>query len=702
MNLSDHTWIAIAALVAGITAIALATVLVIKNRYSAYNRNLATILAVTAFFHITTGICLIDQFHAVAWWRLSLMAGLLQPAALLYFCLAFMKPASEVVRRARWRARAVLWLGGLLGMLVWWNEVYLRSSATESLSIEVGRWSGAYYIFILLAMAVGLSQLEYILRATRDPVRYQIKFVVIGLGAIGAYAVYQAGQMIMFPVWRVDHAGIGAMVALISLGLMAYGLGRVRLRAVASQLSVSPQALYGSVTFLAIGLYLLVLGIIGEVILRTGTRLSVVISILVLFIGAIGLVVLLFSRTMHAAIRQFVARHFYRAKYDYRAKWLEVTEAFRASAAVPDILDRFIELMGRTFGAARISIWMRFESDDRFHQVRSTNTLPEAEPIETSHPIVVRLAATDKALNIRELTISFLDPANDPFLKATQAHLCVPLWSDNRLIAFVTLSRESREGHYGEDDFDLLRAIAHHVGMLLSNARLAEERSVAGEMEALHRLSAFCLHDLKNLAAKLSLVVQNADLHGQDPAFQQSAMRTVASTVKQMMELVAKLSLKEAKPVMPEFVDVRSVVSETVGSLDRKLPISMQNTGDHAPVVCIDRERLQQILLNVLLNAQQGIESRDQQREKHGEIRINTEGTNRKVVITVSDTGCGMRPEKLRTLFRPFQTTKADGLGIGLYQCKRLVEEYGGTIHVSSNWGDGTEIRIELPLALIR
>src|SRR5438105_3945057 len=84
-------------------------------------------------------------------------------------------------------------------------------------------------------------------------------------------------------------------------------------------------------------------------------------------------------------------------------------------------------------------------------------------------------------------------------------------------------------------DFDLLRAIAHHAGILLALARMAEEKSAMGELEALHRFSAFCLHDLKNLAAKLSLVVQNAELHGAEPAFQQSVMRTVTGTVQKIM-----------------------------------------------------------------------------------------------------------------------------------------------------------------------
>ena len=115
-------------------------------------------------------------------------------------------------------------------------------------------------------------------------------------------------------------------------------------------------------------------------------------------------------------------------------------------------------------------------------------------------------------------------------------------------MGFITLSRQFDGSGYGHDDFDLMRAIAHHAGMLLALAKMAEEQSAAGELEALHRFSAFCLHDLKNLAAKLSLVVQNAELHGEEPAFQQSVMRAVAGTGQKMMALITKLSLRSVRP----------------------------------------------------------------------------------------------------------------------------------------------------------
>jgi C4-dicarboxylate-specific signal transduction histidine kinase len=232
--------------------------------------------------------------------------------------------------------------------------------------------------------------------------------------------------------------------------------------------------------------------------------------------------------------------------------------------------------------------------------------------------------------------------------------------------------------------------------MLLSLANMAEDRRAAGELEALHRFSAFCLHDLKNLAQKLSLVVQNAQIHGQEPAFQQSVMRTVSGTVQKMTGLITKLSVRSAPTGVPESVDVPTLIDETISSMNGELRVVVNSTG-RAAAVRIVRDQLQQVLLNLVLNAQQA----DSETEERN-ICIDTDERDGTVSITVTDQGPGISPEKLQTLFQPFHSTKSTGLGLGLYQCKRIIEEHGGSIRVQSEVGRGTEVRIELPAATHR
>jgi putative PEP-CTERM system histidine kinase len=407
-------------------------------------------------------------------------------------------------------------------------------------------------------------------------------------------------------------------------------------------------------------------------------------------------VVVLSSRTVRSSLKRTISRYFYRVKYDYRSKWLELTEAFRSCASVDAILDRFLDVLSATFGAGRISIWMRFEADARFHQVRTVNTELAPPPMGLNHPLIQKLVDTEEPLGAEDLKSARSVGTDDYFWDMTRAVLCVPLRSENRLMGFVTLSQE-RGAAYGTEDADLLRAIAHHVAMLMSLAELAEERRAASELEALHRFSAFCLHDIKNLAARLSLVMQNAEEYGKDPAFQQSAMRTVSTTVQKMMALIAKLSpgvgaIHASEEGDWEVGELQAVLSETVDSLNGGLRVPIRRIESHLPPVRMKRDQIQQVLLNVILNAQQAC-------GEQGAIEIKTLCGERAAIITISDNGPGISPSVLRTLFHPFQTTKKEGLGVGLYECKRIVESHQGTMCIESQVGHGTSVRITLPFA---
>src|SRR5438093_12330816 len=574
---------------AAVAAIGLACLLLYKDRSSAFNRSLATVLGAAALIQVGNGLSLIDMEQALFWSRIALVAEFLQPAALLYLGLAHTEPPNPViVSVARWRARAVTLLAGVWGVLAWSDLVYTSMNSDGSLTwIQMGSLGRVAYAFILLSLVLGLAQLEQVLRATREPLRYQLKFVLIGLGALGGASIYQTSRLLLIPAWQSDYVLVGGMTTLVSVGLVAFGLGRNRLGEMRAKVFVSPQVVYGSITFLVVGLYLLGVGLIGEMIRYTGLPSSVALSTLVVFIAGVALAVVLLSRQARAELRRFVTRHFYRSKYDYRAKWLEVTEAFRTATSEDAILDQLLDVLSRTFGAARISIWMRYEADGRSHQARSVNTKPTPPALEVTHPVIARLMTAGDPLTLEGSSKdrAHADAVLDPFGEATRAVLCVPIRSGDRLIAFVTLSRELHAEPYGTDDSDLLRAIAHHAAVLLSQAQLAEERRAAVQLEALHRLSAFCLHDLKNLTALLSLVAQNAAVYGQDPAFQQSAMQTVAGTVQKMMALMAKLSspMESVRAIdrdQAELTDVSAVIAETLESLNGGGQGSVRATGE--------------------------------------------------------------------------------------------------------------------------
>jgi putative PEP-CTERM system histidine kinase len=321
--------------------------------------------------------------------------------------------------------------------------------------------------------------------------------------------------------------------------------------------------------------------------------------------------------------------------------------------------------------------------------VRSVNIEEPPPALALDHPIVRALDAGDGAVELDELD------AADPFFTGTHAVLGVPLPGAGELVGFVALGAATARAGYDLDDRDLLRAIAHQTGVLLAQAQLAEEKQASADLDALHRFTAFYLHDFKNLIARLSLVAQNAVKHGEDPEFRAQAMKTVGRTAEQMSELVGQLSRRSPATGQAAQVDVAALVKATIASLGPQFGVRLAPGGSEAGPVRAAPEQLQQVVLNLLLNAKQAAEKAGG--AARPEVDVSVEGAEDRVRLVVADHGPGIPPERLRSLFRPFQSETPGGFGIGLYESKRIVESYRGTFRVESERGRGTRVIVELP-----
>jgi signal transduction histidine kinase len=201
------------------------------------------------------------------------------------------------------------------------------------------------------------------------------------------------------------------------------------------------------------------------------------------------------------------------------------------------------------------------------------------------------------------------------------------------------------------------------------------------------------VHDLKNTASTLNLMLNNLPEHFNDPAFREDALRGIANTVTHINHVISRLSLlRHELQVKPVESDLNEVVTQALAGWETAAGIRLVKNLRPLPKVLFDQEQMLKVVTNLVLNAREAVSSA-------GEIRLETDQGNGWAVLTVSDNGCGMAPEFLnRSLFRPFQTTKKNGLGIGLFQSKMIVEAHKGRVQVESQPGKGTTFRIILPL----
>jgi signal transduction histidine kinase len=192
----------------------------------------------------------------------------------------------------------------------------------------------------------------------------------------------------------------------------------------------------------------------------------------------------------------------------------------------------------------------------------------------------------------------------------------------------------------------------------------------------------------------LSLTVQNLPNNFDNPEFRRDALKVISESVEKMNAMCSRLSLLGRKLDLDRReIDLNDLVRETLGRVNGSLHVPVEAALQPIPRIFVDPEQMQKILLNLVLNADDAIEG-------SGTIRVATAVREGWLVLTVSDTGRGMSEEFIaRKLFLPFQTTKSKGLGIGLFQSKRLVEAHGGRIEVDSDEGRGSSFHVLLPLA---
>ncbi len=666
------------------------------------------VMTVMAWIHGLNGMSQVIEENPILWKKLILLGELMLPVVVGYVTHTLLHNFSHnpgAFWSGWWRmiaAGAVI-----LGMLVMGiPDRFLQINlAGDVVFTRPEGWT--LWGFILGALLIGMFQLEQILQSFRDPLRYRLKYILIGLGGLACISIAQAIHLLLVPVWRQDFVWAGGIASFSSILVMGLGLGRWRIQHVSQKFQMTHHALYTSLTVMFVGGYLVLVGLVAAVIQLTDWEVKEALGVVLVFLAGLSLAVVMYSRNVRAEFQQFLFRHFFRNKYDYREIWLEVTETFAACKDIPQIWNRYLEWLSRTFGSSRITIWKHFAVDGRYHQIRKERrrrkwtdhdrslTTRDPLPIPEHHPIILHLKEQQEPVLIQANSKEFDDW--EEFFPVTHVHVCVPLLTgEGRLLGFCTLSKALPDEGYDQDDIELLRALAHHVTLLLIQFELVEERSSAAKWEAVHRFSTFYLHDLKNLATSLSLVAQNAEQYGNNPEFQASAMQSVKNTSQRIIDLMGKLSSQAKEPdtrekVVTQAVDINMLIQEILAGVTGHGCQPKFHPGQEVPRLWLKTESVAQVLLNLILNARQATDEDDT-------IDISTAFDGGQVIVEIVDTGTGMSMPQLENLFQPFKSSKKNGLGVGLFQCKRIVEDHQGTIHIESQEGRGTTVIITFPV----
>jgi putative PEP-CTERM system histidine kinase len=244
------------------------------------------------------------------------------------------------------------------------------------------------------------------------------------------------------------------------------------------------------------------------------------------------------------------------------------------------------------------------------------------------------------------------------------------------------------------ENLDLLKTAGRQAASYLALSDAAEALAEARQFEGFNRLSAFVIHDLKNLIAQLSLVASNAKRHRQNPAFIDDAMKTIENAVSKMNRLMVQLKSAEGIAPTSSRVDLVPLLKDLVEAREgsEPAPVALLET-DRAEVMA-EVDRLSAVLGHVVQNAQDAT-------PPDGLVEVGLRLRGDQAIVEIRDTGSGMDQEFIeQRLFRPFDSTKGlTGMGIGAYECREFVRALGGQVDVVSRPGQGTRFIITMPLA---
>jgi len=629
------------------------------------------------------------------WLTQGLIVESFLPAAWLGFSLTYSR-GDYRGSLARWRVPlavvALLPIGLALGFR---QQLFEWAREGEALQLRLGAPAKALNIILLIALVWILMNLEQTFRSAVGTMRWRIKFAILGLAVIFGTRIYVRSQALLYSTYDIHWVGVESSALAIGCLLLAVAY----VRAGFAEIDVYPSraVLGSSLTAFIVGGYLLIVGVLANIVRRFGGAESFQLAAFVVLLGMTGLAVLLLSDRLRQRSRRFVSRHFGRPQHDSARIWTEFSRQLSDVKDQAGLCAVSAKLVSKTFEVLSVTIWLLDEHREQFIAGASTAPQPGGDPpAAASNAMAAGLRARPSPFdleNVDEPWAEALRQLNPSMFPNGGNRWCVPLRAGEHSLGALVLADRVNGARYTVEELHLLRCIADQVTSVLLNLRLADEVARAREMEAFRTMSAFFVHDLKNTASSLNLMLKNLPVHFDDPAFREDALRGIGNTARRIDETIGRLTaLRQRSEVKPVEADLNQLVSEVLDGLGEIPQVELTREFQPLPAILADREQIRSVATNLVLNARDAL-------GPGGHIHVRTERAGGSVVLSVTDNGCGMSPAFLKDyLFRPFQSTKKKGLGIGLYQCRMIVEAHGGGIRVESEAGKGSTFRVSLPI----
>jgi putative PEP-CTERM system histidine kinase len=480
------------------------------------------------------------------------------------------------------------------------------------------------------------------------------------------------------------------MVAFLALGAMA----RDRQQAFKPSRSFAFQ----SFSLLLIGAYFLVMLVAYQGLAAVGGDFVRLVQVAFIAVASALALIVLPSRRLRGWLRVVLSKHLFQHRYDYREEWLRFTRTMgRAGPGALPLPQRVVQAIADITDSPGGLLLTPTEGGGLVLEARWQWPGPHVPAQALGEATARFFAAAEFILDLDQWRVGKAESVPEGSIPQwiadePEAWAMVPLLHYERLLGIVALARPPDARKLDWEDFDLLRVVGRQLASYLAEQASQDALGEAHRFDEFNRRIAFVMHDIKNLASQLALLVRNAEKHSEKPEFRADMLVTLRNSSDKLNALLARLGRYGAQG--GEGIGSVPVAPLLRGIADRyrtQHEVTVVETVDCA--VQAQPEALEQAIVHLMQNAVEAS-------EENQPVLLQARREGNEVVIEVTDSGPGMKPEFVRSrLFKPFHSSKPGGFGIGAFEAREIVRAMGGRLEVESHEGLGSRFSVRLPLA---
>lgn len=553
-----------------------------------------------------------------------------------------------------------------------------------------------FLMMTILSLEV-LLLLEVLYRQV-DKDRWAYKPLVISLGAVHLFEFVTYVNATMVNV--VDPGFIAARGYFYFLILPFLVIAIRRIKHWGVDIFISRQVVLHSSIMLVAGGFLFVVAMAGYAVNYFGGNWGTTFQIITLGLSLTLLAAVITSNSLRNRTKVFITKHFFANQFDYRVEWVKLTKALTSQTT--GMHDVYTHALKGTCEAINYDSGVLAKIVG--NNVELVSECGHVEFNEAGRTVLRQLipfcASTNWLIDLPEYEVNPFKyeglQLDRETVKAVNFELVVPLFNQEKVWGFALLHNSGDRVSLNWEVRDYLHAVSEQVATYILHSEAANAVAENAQFAAFNRMSAFVLHDLKNVMAQVDLILCNAEQHKHNPEFIEDTFETLHYTKARMDKMLRQLTEKNVEDKGIDQAQLLSPVIQHVleNRCHNLLPVPQLICEEEQSVV-VDAEKFSNVIYHLVSNAQQATADDGQIT-----VRLRVDEAERQQQVLIEDNGSGMDKEFIeQRLFKPFDTTKGNaGMGIGAYDAKHYMESVEGYLTVRSEVGKGSCFTLAFPL----